>query len=31
MTHDDATDKDIPHRFWLLVMLRAWPGGTRWW
>ena len=23
MTHDDATDKDIPHRFWLLVMLRA--------
>ena len=27
MTHDDATDKDIPHRFWLLVMLRALARG----
>ena len=27
MTHDSAADKDIPHRFWLLVMLRAMARG----
>ena len=27
MTHDKATHKDIPHRFWLLVMLRALARG----